>query len=145
MDDLLTIGAVAALVIFSVGITLLSQRRKPPVTIRESSAGEQTSPSNEPNVGAGDEAAQETTTYTINFSKSGEQHTWEPGQASLLEFAESHGIEIQSECRAGECGSCRTKLTSGEVEYRQEPSINPGRGCCLLCVSIPKSDLTLER
>jgi ferredoxin len=145
MDDLYTIGVISALVLFSVGITLLTQRRKPSVSVRESSAGEQTAPLTELNEGTGDEAAQEAATYTINFSKSGEQHTWEPAQASLLEFAESRGIEVQSQCRAGECGSCRTKLISGEVEYRQEPSINPGRGYCLLCVSAPKSDLTLER
>lgn len=85
------------------------------------------------------------TTISVNFSKSGVQHLWDPEQKSLLEFIESRNIEVESQCRAGECGSCRTKLISGEVEYLQEPSINPGRGHCLLCVSVPKSDLTLDR
>jgi ferredoxin len=140
-DDYFTLAVLTALVLFSVGVTYLMLRRKPAVTLREAHAGD-------PAAGAGGADAEETTTkqaITVTFSKSEVQHPWDPEAESLLEFIESRGIEVESQCRAGECGSCRTKLVSGEVLYRQEPSVNPGRGHCLLCITLPKSDLTLAR
>lgn len=81
----------------------------------------------------------------ITFSDSGMQYRWIATNESLLEFIESRGIEVDCLCRAGECGSCRTKIIAGEVEYHTEPAIYPGDGYCLLCVSTPKSDLVLAK
>jgi ferredoxin len=41
--------------------------------------------------------------------------------STLLESLESHNIELHSHCREGFCGTCRTKLISGEVEYIIDP------------------------
>ena len=80
----------------------------------------------------------------VNFSKSGQQATWEPGMGSLLDFAESHGIVVSSGCRAGGCGTCQTSIRAGEVVYTQAPDFDPEPGSCLLCVCTPKTAVTLE-
>lgn len=41
--------------------------------------------------------------------------------STLLESLESQNIELHSHCREGFCGTCRTKLISGEVEYIIDP------------------------
>ena len=81
--------------------------------------------------------------FTITFSKSGKSIPWNPGTESLLEFAEANGIEVESGCRAGSCGCCQTCLEAGEVNYNQEPDADVDSGHCLLCITTPKSDLTL--
>ena len=80
----------------------------------------------------------------MTFANSGQSLTWDGGEASLLEFAENNGIEIASGCRAGSCGSCQVTIEEGEVEYLQSPDFDPDPGCCLLCISHPKRNLTLR-
>jgi ferredoxin len=62
----------------------------------------------------------------------------------LLEFAESNGIAIDAGCRAGQCGSCETRLVSGEVSYHQRPDWEVAQGYCLPCVCAPSSALELD-
>ncbi len=81
---------------------------------------------------------------TVIFAKSGKQFQWSAQSGNLLEFAESQGIAIDSGCRAGGCGTCQTTIRSGEVSYRQSPDYDPDPGTCLMCVSIPKTNVTLE-
>ena len=80
----------------------------------------------------------------VNFAQSGKQLEWRPLAGSLLELAESEGISVNSDCRAGSCGSCQTKILSGEVAYRQPPDYDLEPGTCLLCVCSPKTRITLE-
>jgi ferredoxin len=80
---------------------------------------------------------------TINFAKSGKQLPWQPGNGNLLDFAEAHGIAVNSGCRAGGCGSCQTTIAQGEVHYQQAPDFDPEPGTCLMCVATPQTDLTL--
>jgi hypothetical protein len=79
----------------------------------------------------------------ITFSKSGKKITWDQNAESLLEFAEAQGIDVQSGCRAGSCGSCQTAIESGEVEYSQQADADVESGNCLLCITRPKNNLTL--
>lgn len=88
--------------------------------------------------------ATEDSDIVVTFAKSGKQLQWQPAAANLLEFAEANGIAVDSGCRAGGCGSCQTTIRAGEVSYRQEPEFDPEPGNCLLCVSIPKTSVTLE-
>jgi hypothetical protein len=81
---------------------------------------------------------------TVSFAKSGKQAQWSLQSGSLLEFAESQGIAIDSGCRAGGCGTCQTTIRSGEVSYRQSPDYDPEPGTCLMCVCTPKTHVTLE-
>jgi len=81
--------------------------------------------------------------FIITFSKSGKSIPWDPGIDSLLEFAEVNGVEVESGCRAGSCGSCQTILKAGEVDYNQAPDADMDSSHCLLCITTPKTNLTL--
>ena len=80
---------------------------------------------------------------TVTFSKSGTHVPWNPDAESLLELAETQGIDVESGCRAGSCGCCQTGIETGEVEYSQQPDADVDPGHCLLCISTPKDDITL--
>ena len=80
----------------------------------------------------------------VNFAQSGKQLQWSPLAGNLLELAESQGISVNFGCRTGSCGSCQTKILSGEIAYGQPPDYDPEPGTCLLCVCSPKTSITLE-
>ncbi|MCG8025078.1 MAG: 2Fe-2S iron-sulfur cluster-binding protein [Candidatus Thiodiazotropha endolucinida] len=82
--------------------------------------------------------------WRVTFSKSGRSAQWTNGHDSLLSFTEGEGIAVDSACRAGSCGSCQTRIESGEVEYNHAPDADVEAGHCLLCVSRPSSDLKLS-
>jgi ferredoxin len=81
---------------------------------------------------------------TVTFAKSGKQFTWDGSAGNLLDWAEAHGVVVDSGCRAGSCGSCQTRIAAGEVSYRQKPDFDPEPGSCLMCVCRPKTSVTLE-
>jgi ferredoxin-NADP reductase len=81
---------------------------------------------------------------TITFSRSGKSILWDPTSDSLLDFAEDNDIEVESGCRAGSCGSCQTAIKDGEVDYNQEADADVEPGHCLLCISKPKGNITLD-
>jgi ferredoxin-NADP reductase len=80
----------------------------------------------------------------VRFLRSGRTLAWEGREESLLEFAERHGVEVESGCRSGSCGTCETKLLSGDVRYAHGPDHIVAPGHCLLCVGVPASALVLE-
>lgn len=80
----------------------------------------------------------------VQFRRSRRTVAWTGEDASLLEFAERHGILVDSGCRTGSCGSCETRLVAGEVRYGSTPDFEVPEGNCLLCVGIPASALVLE-
>lgn len=88
--------------------------------------------------------AVEAADIVVTFARSGRQFAWRPGAGSLLEFAETNGVGVDSGCRAGGCGTCQTTIRAGEVVYRQTPDYDPDPGSCLLCVCEPKTSVTLE-
>ena len=92
-----------------------------------------------PEVAAADGAALE-----IRFKRSGRTLSWDGRDASLLDFAERHGIAVDSGCRSGGCGSCETGLLEGKVQYANAPDHDIAAGHCLLCVGRPASPLVLE-
>ncbi|WP_434628578.1 pyridoxamine 5'-phosphate oxidase family protein [Chromobacterium sp. CV08] len=72
----------------------------------------------------------------VRFSTSAVDAEWQPGQ-SLLELAESHGLNPDFSCRAGTCGSCRAALLAGQATYLQPPAYRPRDGEILLCCAYP--------
>lgn len=90
------------------------------------------------------ETAEGLTVPDIVFSRTGATFPWDGSAESLLDFAERNGIDIDSGCRAGNCGTCITAIKSGEVEYSIEPGAPPEDGSCLTCISVPKSNLILD-
>jgi ferredoxin-NADP reductase len=81
---------------------------------------------------------------TVTFAKSGQQFAWDGSAGNLLDWAEGHGMVVDSGCRSGSCGSCQTNIAAGEVSYRQKPDFDPQPGSCLLCMCRPKTSVTLE-
>ncbi len=56
--------------------------------------------------------------HEVSFKRSG--HTASAGtNQKLLDIAEACGADIPSLCRAGVCGTCRTKILSGDVHARR--------------------------
>jgi len=80
----------------------------------------------------------------IEFKKSRKTLSWNSKYGSLLDFAEENQIPIDSGCRAGNCGTCLTAVTNGDIELMGEPGSDPEAGSCLTCISIPKGNLTLD-
>jgi ferredoxin-NADP reductase len=80
----------------------------------------------------------------VRFLRSGRTLDWTGQRDTLLEFAESNGIAIDAGCRAGQCGSCETRLVSGEVRYHRRPDWDVAEGYCLPCVCTPSSALELD-
>ena len=63
---------------------------------------------------------------------------------SLLETLENNGVEVHFHCRSGFCGACRTKLKSGEVEYKEDPLAFIADDEILPCCCEPVSDIEVE-
>lgn len=72
------------------------------------------------------------------------QNTTIPVVGSLLESLEKAGIPIESQCRKGFCGACRTKVIQGEVEYIHEPVGFTRKGEVLACCCKPKDHSKIE-
>ncbi len=79
----------------------------------------------------------------VMFGKTGKAVVWSPECESLLELAESHGVDIEFGCRAGSCGTCSTELLAGEVQYPEgiQAACEPSE--CLPCVARPVGSLKL--
>jgi len=85
------------------------------------------------------------TAHRMRCARSGRELTIEPPQ-TLLDAAEAAGIEIPSLCRAGVCGTCRTKVIDGEVDCASDVLDDEDRreGYVLACVAVPHSDFTVD-
>ena len=84
---------------------------------------------------------------TVEFKKSGKVVEWRDGFESILELAEEHGIEIDNVCRQGFCGTCMTKLLSGEVHMEVTDALEDAdieRNMILPCVAIPITDVVID-
>ncbi|WP_417315784.1 PDR/VanB family oxidoreductase [Cycloclasticus pugetii] len=57
--------------------------------------------------------------FTLNLVKSGIT-ICVPAKQTVLEALEEHGIEIDSSCEQGICGSCLTKVTDGVPDHRDQ-------------------------
>jgi ferredoxin-NADP reductase len=84
------------------------------------------------------------TAIEVRLSRSGRTLAWDGQDANLLDFAERHGLAVESGCRTGSCGTCQTRLLSGAVSYADKPDFDILKGHCLLCVGKPQSALVLE-
>lgn len=80
------------------------------------------------------------TTSQILFEQSQVTADWQSNSSSILDLAESAGVSIPSGCRAGNCGSCATKLLAGRVKYARKPACSIDADQCLTCIAEPDSD-----
>jgi ferredoxin-NADP reductase/predicted pyridoxine 5'-phosphate oxidase superfamily flavin-nucleotide-binding protein len=77
---------------------------------------------------------------TVVFTQTGDAAEWTPQHGTLLEFAEGKGLAPPFSCRAGHCGSCVTRMTTGRVTYAEPTAWRPGEGEVLLCCAVPGRD-----
>jgi ferredoxin-NADP reductase len=83
--------------------------------------------------------------FCIRTASGGRRITIESGE-TLLEAAEREGLDIPSICRAGVCGTCRTRVLEGDVECTSDllDADERGEGYVLACVSSVRSDCVIE-
>lgn len=65
---------------------------------------------------------------------------------TLLDAADAHGLEIPSLCRAGVCGTCRTRVVEGDVACDGGilDADDRAAGYVLACVASPRSHCVIE-
>ena len=67
---------------------------------------------------------------------------------TLIEGADAAGVELPSQCRAGVCATCRSRVVRGNVQMRDSSALEPhelAAGYVLACQSVPLSeDIELE-
>jgi ferredoxin-NADP reductase len=80
----------------------------------------------------------------VMFARSDLTARWDPGYASLLEFAEACDVPVRWSCRTGVCHTCETSVISGTVDYAPAPVDDPVDGSALICCSQPSDDLVLD-
>ena len=74
----------------------------------------------------------------VTFARSGVEATWDPSKGTLLDLAESEGLQPLYSCRSGICQTCTTKIVSGEVGYVEPPMTPPPDGEALICSAYPR-------
>ena len=66
----------------------------------------------------------------------------------ILEVAEAAGIDLNSSCRSGSCGTCKQKLLEGSVTYEGDPSAleadEQAQGYVLTCIGRPVGRVVLD-
>lgn len=80
----------------------------------------------------------------VYFTASSKEARWTPGSGSLLELAESRGLTPEFSCRGGSCGTCKTRLVSGQVHYPTPPAELPQDGGVLICCAVPAAGEPLQ-
>ena len=80
----------------------------------------------------------------VTFARSDLTTVWRNPDSPLLELAEDSGVSIPFGCRAGSCGTCVTKLVSGDVSYLHEPGAPLAEGEILTCVAVPETEVVLD-
>lgn len=73
----------------------------------------------------------------VYFAASAKEARWAPGSGTLLELAEARGLTPEFSCRGGSCGTCKTRLVSGQVHYPNPPAELPEAGAVLICCAVP--------
>lgn len=73
----------------------------------------------------------------VYFASSAKEARWAPDSGTLLELAERRGLSPEFSCRGGSCGTCKTRLVSGQVHYPNPPAELPELGSVLICCAIP--------
>ncbi len=83
--------------------------------------------------------------FVVHLQRSGAALTVPVG-STILEVMRAHGLHAPSSCESGTCGTCKTRLISGEVDHR-DLVLTPAErtNALMVCVSRAKTgDLVLD-
>lgn len=83
---------------------------------------------------------------TVSFRGSGKKTTL-AADMTILDAAESVGVEIDNSCRVGTCGTCVVRLLEGEVTMAVEDGLHPddkADGLILACQACAKADVVVD-
>lgn len=83
---------------------------------------------------------------TVSFRASGKKATLAP-DTTILDAAESVGVEIDNSCRVGTCGTCVVRLLEGEVTMAVEDGLHPddkADGLVLACQACAKANVVVD-
>jgi phthalate 4,5-dioxygenase reductase subunit len=84
--------------------------------------------------------------FTVRLAKSGGSIEVPVGK-TILEALRDHGLDVPSSCESGTCGTCRTRLISGEVDHRDLVLADDERASnIMVCVSRARGhELVIDR
>jgi ferredoxin-NADP reductase len=85
--------------------------------------------------------------FRVEFAKSGCVVECDPS-GFILDAGRKAGLRLPFSCTKGMCGTCKSKLISGEVDMKHGGGIRPreiAQGLILICCSRPLTDLVIER
>ncbi|SDQ75523.1 hybrid-cluster NAD(P)-dependent oxidoreductase [Pseudovibrio sp. Tun.PSC04-5.I4] len=85
-------------------------------------------------------------TFRVNFTKTGHVVECGPGM-TILSAAREAGLLPLSSCQRGICGTCKSKLISGEVDMQHGGGIRQreiDQGKILICCATPLSNVEIE-
>ncbi len=93
----------------------------------------------------GSTSSQPIAVATVHFAQSQKEVTCSQSDF-ILDVAEQNGVAIDSSCRSGSCGTCKTKLVSGEVSYDGEPDglEDSDTGYILTCIARPVGQVQID-
>ena len=79
--------------------------------------------------------------FMVRLARSGETIAVPVGK-TILEALRDHGLDVPSSCESGTCGTCRTRLISGEADHRDLVLADDERATnIMVCVSRARSDV----
>src|SRR5450432_831488 len=84
--------------------------------------------------------------FGVRLARSGDRFEV-PAGVSILEVLRSRGHEAPSSCESGTCGTCRTRLVSGEADHRDLVLMDDEKATqIMICVSRAKSpEIAIDR
>jgi uncharacterized protein len=110
-----------------------------------SSLAYQSAPRDEEPTGSSVQSAPSTNAVIqVTFAKTAKTATWDPKMPSLWDFAQANGVDIDSGCLYGDCGTCMTRLIQGKVKYNHDTSMRPDPGTCLVCSCRPDGSIVID-
>lgn len=76
----------------------------------------------------------------VLFRRSAKEARWRAIESlTLLELAQTVGLELLFSCRSGYCQTCQCRIIEGEARYAYAPLCAPAPGHALLCCARPAS------
>jgi ferredoxin-NADP reductase len=84
--------------------------------------------------------------YTITFTSDGTKASCR-GDQTLLDSARDAGVYVPYSCEAGVCGSCKVRVSQGQVTGQNDGGLEDGemeQGWTLACCYRPVTDLDIE-